>query len=85
VGNRRVPISKIYTQDPQMLRATEQNLVATATWHPEFVHRRLIKSWSENLNVIYKITNQATNTHICVLCIVRVCVRVRAWSELLQH
>jgi hypothetical protein len=55
-----------------MLRATEPNLVATATWHPEFVHRWFIKYWSENLNVIYKITKQATNsltctqTHICV-------------------
>jgi hypothetical protein len=31
-------LSKILTQDPQILGATVQNLVATATWRPEFMH-----------------------------------------------
>jgi hypothetical protein len=37
-GARRVTGSKLHTEDPQILGATAQNVVATATWHPGFVH-----------------------------------------------
>jgi hypothetical protein len=37
-GTRRAPLNKFHTEDPQILLATVQNLVATATWRPGFVH-----------------------------------------------
>jgi hypothetical protein len=38
LGTRRVTRSKFRTDDPITLGATVQNLVATATWCPRFVH-----------------------------------------------
>lgn len=35
---RRVTCSKSYTEDPQALGTSMQNLVALATWHPGCVH-----------------------------------------------
>ena len=39
LGAWRVTWSKYHTKDPQVLGSTVQNLVATATWRPGFVHR----------------------------------------------
>jgi hypothetical protein len=38
VGARKLTWSHFHTVDPQILGATVQNVVATATWDPGFVH-----------------------------------------------
>jgi hypothetical protein len=38
LGARRVRWNVLQAEDPQILRATVQYLVATATWRPGFVH-----------------------------------------------
>ena len=39
---RRVSCSKVHTEDSQMLGATVQNLVATATWRTELMHLPIV-------------------------------------------
>jgi hypothetical protein len=42
-GARRVTCNRFHTDSPQILGATEQNLVAIAIWRPGFVQLRVTK------------------------------------------
>jgi len=38
LGDRMLTSSKFHNKDPQLLGATEKNVVALLTWRPKFMH-----------------------------------------------
>lgn len=59
-GARRMTRSKFYSEEPQTLGTTIQNLVTTVTWHPTIVHPcmnviwlcEISYSWNQQISVL---------------------------------
>ena len=91
-GTRKVTSSKFYTDDPQILGATVQNLVVTATWRQGFLYptttdcHRFANHWVRN-SVLFPVccSNQESLRYSSGLCNVKpVCdvLQVRTCSYL---
>jgi hypothetical protein len=62
-------VSKFHTQDPRILGVTAQNLVATATWRPGFVHPccnlRIVRSRSAEIKPQFTVEEPAKHAIYC--------------------